>query len=86
VNVHGVNNITQTEIHTSELLASEYSSFEVETATDKLERYSCQVPIKFQQNLSKQVMHYTVRTTNMFYLEHGRNAKAVKGKYYCACL
>ena len=39
LNVHGVNDIRQTEIHTAELLVPEPSAFEVEMAVEKLKRY-----------------------------------------------
>jgi hypothetical protein len=39
LNVHGVNDVRQTEIHTAEPLVSEPSSVEVEIAIEKLKRY-----------------------------------------------
>jgi hypothetical protein len=39
LNVHGVNDVKQTEIHTAEPLVPEPSSSEVETAIEKLKRY-----------------------------------------------
>jgi hypothetical protein len=39
LNVHGVNNVRQTEIHTAESLVPEPSSSEVEIAIEKLKRY-----------------------------------------------
>jgi hypothetical protein len=39
LNVHGVNDVRQTEIHTAEPLVPEPSSSEVETAIEKLKRY-----------------------------------------------
>jgi hypothetical protein len=38
-NVHGVNDVRQTEIHTAETLLPEPSSSEVEIATEKLKMY-----------------------------------------------
>ena len=38
LNVHGVNDDRQTEIHTRETLVSELSAFEVEMAIEKLKR------------------------------------------------
>jgi hypothetical protein len=38
-NVHGVNDDRQTEIHAAEPLVPEPHSFEVETATEELQRY-----------------------------------------------
>jgi len=37
LNVHGINDVRQTEIHTSELPVPEPSAFEVEMAIEKLE-------------------------------------------------
>jgi hypothetical protein len=39
LNVHGVNDVRQTEIHKAELLVPEASSFEFEMAIEKLERH-----------------------------------------------
>jgi hypothetical protein len=39
LNVHGVNDVKQTEIHTSEPLLPEPSAFEVELAIEKLKRH-----------------------------------------------
>jgi hypothetical protein len=39
LNVHGVNDVRQTEMHTDEPLATEPSSFEVEIAIEKPKRY-----------------------------------------------
>jgi hypothetical protein len=39
LNVHGVKDVRQTEIHTAESLVPEPSSSEVEIAIEKLERY-----------------------------------------------
>jgi hypothetical protein len=47
LNVHGVNDIIQTEIHTAEPSVPEASSFKVEIAVEKLKRCNHQVLIKF---------------------------------------
>jgi hypothetical protein len=39
LNVHGVNDVKQTEIHTAEPLLSEPSTFEFELAVEKLKRH-----------------------------------------------
>jgi hypothetical protein len=39
LNIHGVNDVRQTEVHTAEPLVSEPSAFEVEMATEKLKRH-----------------------------------------------
>jgi len=41
-NVHRVNNVRQTEIHTSEPLVPEPSAFDVEMATEKLKKHKSQ--------------------------------------------
>ena len=48
LNVHGFNDVRQTEIHTAEPLVLEPSAFEIEKAIEKLKRH------KSQQNLLKQ--------------------------------
>ena len=49
LNVHGVNDIRQTEIHTAEPLVPETSAFEVDLAIEKLKVTNHQV-IKSHQN------------------------------------
>jgi hypothetical protein len=49
-NIHGVNDISQTEIHTAEPLVPKPSAFEVEMATEKLKDINHQVLIKSHQN------------------------------------
>ena len=49
-NVHGVNDVRQTEIHTAETLVPEPRAFEVEMAIENLEDTNHQVLIKSQQN------------------------------------
>jgi len=39
LNVHGVNNVRQTEVHTAEPLVPESSAFEVELANEKLKSH-----------------------------------------------
>jgi hypothetical protein len=48
LNVHGVSDVRQTEIHTAEPLVPDPSSFEVEIVIGKLKRYTSL--IKFQMN------------------------------------
>jgi len=50
LNVHGINNVRQIEIHTAEPLAPEPSPFEDETAIQNMKCTNCHVPIKFWQN------------------------------------
>jgi len=51
LNVHGVNDIRQTEIHTTESLVPETSAFEFELPTEKLKVTDHQALIKSHQNL-----------------------------------
>jgi len=51
LNVHGVNDVRKTGLHTAEPLVPEPSVFGVEMAVGKLKkRHNHQVLIKFQQN------------------------------------
>ena len=49
-NVHGVKDIGQAEIHTSEPLVPEPSAYEVELAIDKIKVTNRQVLMKYRQN------------------------------------
>jgi hypothetical protein len=64
LNVHGVNDVRQTEIHAAEPLVPEPSSFEVEIAIEKLKRYKTpgidQIPAELIQargNTSRSEIH-----------------------------
>jgi len=50
LDVYGVIDDRQTEMHTVESLAPELSPFEVEIAIEKLQRYNLQGMNEFQQN------------------------------------
>jgi hypothetical protein len=50
LNVHGVNDVKQTEMHTAEPLVSEPMPLKVEITTEKLKRLSHPVLIKFFKN------------------------------------
>ena len=50
LNVHGVSEVRQAEIHTAEPLVPEPSALEVELATEKLKATNHQVLIKYLQN------------------------------------
>jgi hypothetical protein len=50
LNVHGVSDVRQAEIHTAELLVPEPSALEVELAIEKLKVTNHQVLIKYLQN------------------------------------
>jgi len=66
LNVHGVNYVTQTEVHIAELLLPEHSSFEVEIANGKLKVYKSsnidQIPAEL---LQAEVIRYVLRSTNL---------------------
>jgi hypothetical protein len=50
LNVHGVNDVTLTEIHTAEPPVPEPSASEAEMLIEKLRRYIHHILIKFQPN------------------------------------
>jgi hypothetical protein len=50
LNVHGVNDVRHTEIHTAEPLVPQPSAFEVELAIGKLKSHKSAVLIKSRQN------------------------------------
>jgi len=50
LNVNGVSDVRQTEIHTAQSLVPKPSIFEFKMATEKLKRHKSQVLIKSQQN------------------------------------
>jgi hypothetical protein len=61
LNVHGINDVRQREIHAAEPLVSEPSSVEVEIAIEKLKGINHQELTKFRQNWFKQeVKHYVL--------------------------
>jgi hypothetical protein len=70
LNVYGVNDVRQTEIHTAEPLVSEPSTFEFELAIEKLKSHPSpgidQIPIELRQGVEE----FTMRSiTYYFYLE-----------------
>jgi hypothetical protein len=65
-NVHGVNDVWQTEIHTAKPSVPKPNAFEFEMATEKLKRHNRQVLIKSQQNfLHWGVEQFTLRSINL---------------------
>ena len=50
LNIHGVNDVRQTELHTAEPQVPEPSTSEAELAIEKLKRHNHQVLTKSQQN------------------------------------
>jgi len=59
LNVHGVNDSRQTEIHTEESLVPEPSAFEVEVAIEKLRRHKSprtdQIPAELIKTWSRKI-------------------------------
>jgi hypothetical protein len=47
LNVHGINEVRHTEMHTAKASVSEYHCFEVKIAIEKLKSYKLSVLIKF---------------------------------------
>jgi hypothetical protein len=69
LNVHGIHDVRQMDIHTAEPLVPEPSLVEVEIAIGKLKSYKSQVLIIFRLNLSKQgLKYYITRYTDLFVL------------------
>ena len=60
LNVRGVNDVRQTEIHTAEPLVTEPSASELELDIDNLKVINHQVLIKYQQNRLKHDVRHIV--------------------------
>jgi len=76
LNVHGINYVRQTEIHTAEPLVPEPSTFEVELAIEKLKSHTSpgikQIPTELIKAGDRK---FTMRSTNMLFLfETRRNS------------
>ena len=69
LNVHGVNNVRQTEIHTAEQLMPELSAFEVEWAIEKLKSHKSpgidQIPAEL---IKAGVEQFAMRSINLLFL------------------
>jgi hypothetical protein len=69
LNVHGVNDVRQTELHTAEPLVAEPSAFEVEMAIEKLKRHKSPGIVQIQAELIKAgVEQFAVRSMNLLIL------------------
>jgi hypothetical protein len=69
LNVHGVHDVRQMDIHTAELLIPEPSLVEVEIATGKLKSYKSTGTDQIPAELIKAgVKHYILRYTDLFVL------------------
>ena len=68
LNIHGVNGVRQTELHTAEPLVSEPSAFEVELTFEKLKSHKSpgiyQIPAELRQGAGK----FALRSTNLSFL------------------
>jgi hypothetical protein len=75
LNVHGVNHVRQTEIHTAEPLVSEPSAFEVEVAIEKLKSHKStgvdQIPAELIKASGKKICSETHKMTNAIWNEEG---------------
>jgi hypothetical protein len=58
LNLHGFNDVRQSEKHKAEPLVPELAPFEVEVATGKLKHTNHLIVIKFQQNCFKLALEY----------------------------
>ena len=66
LDVHGVNHVRQTEIHTVEPLVPEPSAFDVEVAIEKLKRHKSEGTDQIPAELIKaKVKPFTVRSINL---------------------
>ena len=72
LNVHGVNDVRQTEIHMTEPLVPEPSAFEVELAVEKVKSHRSpgidQIPAELIKTGGKEVKQFTVKPINLVYL------------------
>ena len=69
LNIHGVNDVRQTELHTAEPQVPEPSTSEAELAIEKLKRHNHQVLTKSQQNWLRQgVGQFALRSINWLLL------------------
>jgi hypothetical protein len=69
LNVHGVNDVKQTEIHTAEPLVPELSSFEFEIAIEELKTYkSLGIDLILAELIQARGNTLCSRSTNLFIL------------------
>jgi hypothetical protein len=72
LNVHGVNDVRQAEIHTAELLVPEPSVSEIELAIDKLKSHKSPATDQIPAELIKaggRTISYEIHKLIFFYLE-----------------
>jgi hypothetical protein len=68
LNVHGVKDVTQTEIHTAELLVPEPNAFEVEMVTEKLKSQKSPGTDQIPAELRQGVEQLALRSMNSLFL------------------
>ena len=67
LNVRGVNDVRQREIHTAEPLVPEQSAFETELATENLKRHKSPAIDQIPAELIKQgIQQFAMRSINLF--------------------
>jgi hypothetical protein len=88
LNVHGINDVWQTEIHTAEPLVPEPSSYEVEIAIERLKRYKSpgidQIPAELIQAGGNTLCSEIHKLINCIRIR--KNCQTVEGLYYCTYL
>jgi hypothetical protein len=92
LNVHGVNDVRQTEIHTAEPLMPESSASEVEMAIENLKRHKSldidKIPAEFIKAGGRKICSEIHKLINSVWnkehcLSSGRNAEEIIGEYQC---
>jgi hypothetical protein len=68
VNVQGVNDAIQTEIHTAESTVPEQSVFEIELANVELKHHKSTCIEQIPSELRQGVVQFTMRSINIFFL------------------
>jgi len=88
LNLHGVNDVRQTEIHTAEPLVPEPSAVEIDLAIEKLKSHKSrsvdQIPGKL---IRCGVEKFSMRFINFYFsLKEGEIVWGVEGIYHCTYL
>jgi hypothetical protein len=86
LNVQGVQNVGQKDVHTAEPLVTERSLVEVEIAIGKLKRYKSlgtdQIPVELIK-AGGEMLCSEIHKTYLFYMAEVGIATAAEGIYYC---
>jgi hypothetical protein len=83
LNVHGVHDVGQLDIHTAEPLVPESSFVEVEIAIGKLKQYKSPGTDQILAESRRWKITFWDTQTYSFYMEQGGIATAVESIYYC---